>query len=341
MKQNRIILALLCMVTLCTSLFFTACNDNTQNQWDTSQRGNSDANINNLGLAAAYNDRTFYIGTEKGYDLIYEADENGAPQKAVTGLTGYIQFLNVLNDTFYFLGVTYDKEGNRSESIFSADLNGKNKNCIYTMAKGTSTSYLAAVGQLLIYASADEKGKTKVCAVNPTEKTEAELFTEKEALRSLQIYNGRFYYITENKICSVNMDGTDKKTIYKSPDWIGNLLILDHSVYFTKSLEDDIGRHDALCRVNKKGENYKELFSKGKWICNVNGNDKTIYFADHTYDNEGNLKEAVFYSLDTKTAKIAEIGRTETDYTGLEICNNLLIYHLNDEHLTTQVLPIE
>ncbi len=341
MKQHPVIFASFCIVLFCICLLCTACDGKEQTSWDTSLRGNSDANINNLGLAAANGDRVYYVGTETEYDLIYEADENGEPQKALTGLTGYIQFLNIANDTLYFLGVTYDENENRSESIFSADLNGENKNCIYTMKEGESTSYLAAVGNLLIYAAATEKGKTRVCAINPGEQTEAELFTEKESIHSLQINNDRFYYITENEIRSIRIDGTDKKTLYKSDQWIGNMVILDGAVYFTKSHDESGGHHDSICRVRMKGENFEELFPGGKWINTMNGKDKTLYFADHTNDSEGNLKEAVFYSLNTETAEITELGRTEQEYTGMAICNNLLIYHLNDEHLTAQFIKLQ
>ena len=337
MKQHRIISALIC-VTLCLlTILCSACGGKEQEMWDTSRRGNTDANINNLGLSAAAESSIFYVGTETEYDLIYEADENGVPQKALTGLTGYIQFLNITEDTLYFLGVTYDEYENRSESIFSADLNGENKNCIYTMKSGSAASYLSAVGDLLIYASSEENGKSRVCAVNPADQTEAELFSEKGAIRSLQIEDSRFYYITGNKIRSVRMDGTDKKTLYESKEWIGNMVILSGSLYFTQYHEDSLGHHDSICRINKKGEDLEELFSAGKWINAMNAKDEILYFDDQTFDNEGNFKEAVFYAMNTKTAEITEVDRTEQEYTGMEICGNLLIYHLTDEHLTAQI----
>ena len=339
MKQHRIISPLICVI-LCVFTFLCSACGTEQEAWDTSLRGNTDANINNLGLSAAAENAVYYVGTETEYDLIYEADENGEPQKAVTGLTGYIQFLNITDDTLYFLGITYDEYENRSESIFSADLNGENKNCIYTMAQGSSTSYLAAVGDLLIYAASEESGKTRVCAVHPADQTEAELFSEKETIRSLQIDGDRFYYITENKICSVRMDGTDKKTLYEAEEWIGNMVILKNALYFTESHEEPPGHHDSICRISKKGEDFEELFSGGKWIGTMNGKDDTLYFTDHTNDSEGNLKEAVFYGMDIKTADITELGRTEQEYTGMEICGDLLIYHLSDEHLTTRILKL-
>lgn len=341
MKQHRIRAALTFFIFLIFSLLCAACGGEEENPWDTSRRGNSDANINNLGLSVAGENTVYYVGTETEYDLIYEADENGSPQKALTGLTGYIQFLNIADDTLYFLGVTYDENENRSESIFSADLNGENKSCIYTMKEGSATSYLAAVGDLLIYASSEENGKTRVCAVNPEERTEAELFSEKETIRALLIDSDRFYYITDNKIRSVRLDGTDKMTIYESEEWIGNMVLLKDALYFTESHDEDIGHHDSICRISKKGEDFEEMFSGGKWINTMNGKDETLYFADHTNDSEGNLKEAVFYAFDTQTAEITELGRTEQEYTGMEICGDLLICHLTDEHLTTQIFKLQ
>ena len=41
--------------------------------------------------------------------------------------------------------------------------------------------------------------------------------------------------------------------------------------------------------------------------------------------------------MNTKTAEITEVDRTEQEYTGMEICGDLLIYHLTDEHLTAQI----
>lgn len=340
MKGHRIIFALFIITLLWIPLICSGCSSEEYEGLNGSTRGNSDGNINNLGLSVQNGDTLYYVGTENEYDLIYEADLSGEPQKALTGLTGYIQFLNVADQTLYFLGITYDDAEQRSESIFSADLNGENKTCLYTIKAGESTSYLNALGGLLIYAAADEKGRTRVCAINPQDRTEAELFSEKETIHSLLIDGERFYYITDNRICSIRVDGTDKKTIYESEEWIGNMVLLENALYFTKSHDDDIGHHDAICRVNQNGEDFEELFTEGKWIGAMNGEGQILCFADNTNDSEGNLKEAVFYALNTEKAEITELGRTQQEYTGMEICGDLLICHLADEHLTTQIIKL-
>ena len=75
MKKRSAIGAVLALI-LSAGLLFSACGGSTTGNLTINDRGNTDSNINNLGLAAAKDHTLYYTGTETENDLIYEADEN-------------------------------------------------------------------------------------------------------------------------------------------------------------------------------------------------------------------------------------------------------------------------
>lgn len=326
-------------LVLSAGLLFSACTGSETNNLTIINRGNTDSNINNLGLAAAKDNRIYYTGTETEYDLIYQADENGKPQKALTGITGYIQFLNVLDDTIYFLGITYDRNENRTEAIFSADPDGEEQSSIYTMKAGESTSYLTAADNLLIYVTTNEKERSKIGAINAKEETEATLLTENAPIRSLNIYEDKFYYICENTVYCASLDGKEKTELFASERWIGNMVINDDRIYLTRAGEAE-NANDEICSIHMNGENLEVIYNKAKRISTVNTDGFALYFTADTYDGKGNRIETTIYRWDTDNEKITTLAAINDDYIDMEICNELLIYHINDNHGTVKTIPL-
>ncbi|MBQ1252223.1 MAG: hypothetical protein IIY02_04830 [Firmicutes bacterium] len=332
MKRYRkyILLTILIFMPFCT-----ACDAEGSYSQNPSLRGNHDNNIHNLGLSVENEEKTFTVRTENGYDIIYEMDQNGNPVKALSGFAGYIQYLNIINDTCYYLGITYDPNEQRKESIFTIDLNGKNQNCIYDIPEHSAVTYFSAVGDLLILSIEQEDGETAVHAIHPTEMTEAILLKEDQPIRSLQIRDGVFYYISENTLYSANMDGTDKKKIFKSSSRISNLAIIDDVFYLVQS--DDF---DHIIAVNTDGKIIDDIFKNGKYITHMNKYKTELIFADYNRDSEGDLKEAILYRFDTQTGELTELSRTSSEYTGIEICGDRIFLHHNDEDLTLKTIPL-
>lgn len=334
MKKNIISKIIYRFCLILTLFLFTACESDTS--WDTSQRGNSDGNLANLGLTATDGDTLYLIGTSSPHDLIYEADEEGNPQKAITGLTGYIQFLNIQNDAFYFLGITYDSEENRSEGIFSADLDGENQNCLYNIESGSTVTYLAAVGDLLICAVENEEGKTDVRALYPAENSEARLFSENHTVRSLLINEGKCYYIMENKIICRDLDGNNRTTLLRSDQWIGNMITDGAALYYTKSTEHG----DVIEKSDLNGENTVTLFENSSYISHMNLTGNTLCFADDQRDSENELIQSTLRTINTETAETENIATVKEDYIGLSIIDDLLICHMNDDALTAKIFEL-
>lgn len=328
---SKIFIGLFPMLIL---FLFTACRDDTT--WNTSQQGNSSGNLANLGLAAEGEDSLYLIGTTSPHDLIYKADEAGNLQKAITGLTGYIQFLNIQEDTFYFLGITYDSEENRSEGIFSADLNGENQSCLYNIESGQTVTHLVAVGELLICAIEDEKEKTEVRAIYPAESSEAMLFSEKHPIRSLLIQNGSCYYITENKIICRDLDGGNRRTILESNARISNMVTDGSVLYYTVFTENG----DSIEKCDFNGEHPEVLFKGNAFIQHMNISGSTLCFTDDQNNSEGELIQATLRTIDLETEEITDIATIEEDYIGISVIGRQLICHLNDDALTARVFEL-
>lgn len=330
-KKKLLILCLCCLFPLLCA----ACENEEKLPLNPAQQGNSDYNLHNLGLSAETADAVFTVGTKNGYDLIFEAAPDGTLKKAVSGLVGYIQYLNIIGDTIYFVGITYDEYGQRTESVFSVNRNGENQNCVCSAEAGETITYFTAADQLLIFAAEDETGKTILHAVNPEDQTEAVLFKENSPIRSLQIHNDRFYYICENKIFAVDPDGSNKTKICKSENQIENPVFIDDEMYFI-----EIGENDRIMKITEEDTEPKAVFQNGKYIAHMNVYQNNIIFSDHSRDAEGNLKKAEIYKLNTETGEITKIFELENEYTGVEVCGDHLFIHLNDEHLTLKTIPL-
>ena len=338
MKKRFATRAVLALI-LSAGLLFSACGGSNTGNLTINNRGNTDSNINNLGLAAAKDHTIYYTGTETEYDLIYEADENGEPQKALTGITGYIQFLNVMDDTIYFLGITYDSNETRTEAIFSVGLDGQEQNSIYTMKAGESTSYLTAADDLLIYVTTNEKERSKIGAINAKAETEATLLTENAPIRSLNIYEDKLYYICENTVYRASLDGKEKTKLFSADRWIGNMAINDDQIYLTRAGETE-NANDELCSLPINSENIEVIYNDAKRISTINTDGFALYFTADTYDGEGKRIETKIYRWDTDSEETTTLTTITDDYIDMEICNELLIYHINDNHNTIKTIPL-
>ena len=341
MKKNRLLIT--CTYLFCFTLLFLfcACTDHsgaTEKKTSASPEGNSDANLNNLGLAAADGETLYDIGSDGGYDIIYKTSANGAADDAIVGLDGYIQFLNISGGYFYFVGITYDSDGKSSKSIFRADLKGEEREWLFDLDAASSVSYMRVIGDTVFYAAATAADAAALYAVNIASGKQITLLTAEKTMESVNLTADSIYYAEENKICRANLDGSAKETLYTSEIWLGNLILNGDTLYFVETQKD---KTDSIRALSTAGGEPETLLSGINWINYLNIEGQTLYYADHTYDDEGNLKTAAFYGLALDSGETAFIGKTNKFYVGFSIVDGKLIYQEeNNGALSAKVLPL-
>lgn len=341
MKKNR--LRMTFAYLFCFSLLFLFCGCNGQsgaaeNESQASPQGNSDANLNNLGLAATDGDTVYDIGSDGDYDVVYKTSDDGTAEEAIVGLDGYIQFLNISDGYFYFVGVTYDSDGKSSESIFHADLKGEKKEWLFDIDENLTASYMRVVDDTVYYAVSTDEEASSLYAVNLKSGKQITLISAEAAIQSVNLAENAIYYVENNRICRVNPDGSERETLYTADIWAGNLILDGDNLYFVETQKD---KTDSICSVSITGGEAKTLLSGVNWINYLNIEGQTLYYADHTYDGQGNLKTAAFYGLSLDSGKTTLIGETNTSYVGFSVAGSKLIYQEEaDGAFTAKILPL-
>ncbi len=330
MKKNRLLIT--GTYLFCFTLLFLFCgcagqSGTAEKETSASPEGNSDANLNNLGLAATDGETLYDIGSDGGYDIIYKTSDDGAAAEAIVGLDGYIQFLNISGGYFYFVGITYDSDGKSSEAIFRADLKGEKREWLFDLDEDLSVSYMRVVKDTIFYAAANPEDASSLYAVNIASGKQITLLSAEKTLESINLTGDNIYYVEGNHLCRANLDGSAKKTLYTGEIWLGNLLLNGDTLYFVETQKDQT---DSIRALSTTGGEPKTLLSGINWINYLNIAGKTLYYADHVYDDEGNLKTAAFYGLSLDSGETALAGKTEKSYAGFSILDGKLIYQ--EEH---------
>ncbi|HMM05922.1 MAG TPA: DUF5050 domain-containing protein [Clostridiales bacterium] len=341
MRKNRLLITVTYL--FCFTLLFLFCGcashgNAAEKETTASPEGNSDANLNNLGLAATDGETLYDISSDGGYDIIYKAATNGAAAKAIVGLDGYIQFLNISGDYFYFVGITYDGDSTSSEAIFRADLKGEEREWLFDIDKASSVSYMRVVDDTVFYAATTAEDAAALYAVNLDSGKKITLLSAEKAIESVDLTADSIYYAEGNQICRANLDGSAKEALYTGEIWLGNLILDGDTLYFVETQKD---KTDSIRALSIAGGEPKTLLSGINWINYLNIDGKTLYYADHTYDGEGNLKTAAFYGLSLDSEETTLVGETDASYVGFSIVDNKLIYQEeNDGDLSAKVLPL-
>lgn len=342
MKRNHL------LITITLFWFFgigilTLCgcsdeNDTTDKDTAVNPPGNSDANLNNLGLAATDGASLYYITSDGGYDIIYKTADDGTADEAILGLSGYIQFLNISDGFFYFVGVTYDSDGKAGESVFRADLSGDERKWLFDIDESLSVSYMRVVDDTIFYVASTSEDETAIYAVNIESGTQITLITEENAIQSVNLAENSIYFVDGTEICRADLDGSEKETLYTGNVWVGNMILSGDKLYFVETQKDQT---DNICVLSKNGGEPETLLTGINWINYLNLKGQTLYYADHTYDDEGNLKTASFYGLDIVSGETAAIGETNASYVGFSVIDGNLIYQEeNSGALTAKVIPL-
>lgn len=343
MRKNRLLITvtyLFCFTLLFLFCGCTAHSGTTEKETTTVPEGNSDANLNNLGLAVTDGETLYNIDSDGGYDIIYKTSANGDADDAIVGLDGYIQFLNISGGYFYFVGITYDSDGQSSEAIFRADLKGKEREWLFDLDKDLSVSYMRVVDDTVFYAATTAEGAAALYAVNIDSDKQITLLSTEKAIESINLTADSIYYAEGNQICCANLDGSAKETLYTSEIWLGNLILNGDTLYFVETQEDTT---DSIRALSIAGGEPETLLSGINWINYLNIEGKTLYYADHTYDDEDNLKTAAFYGLALSSGETTLIGKTEKSYVGFSIIDGKLIYQVDEENdgdLSAKILPL-
>ena len=341
MKRTPLLLIIVPLFCFFSAVALCGCDNaaatSTPALADTGARGNSDANLNHMGLAAARDTDVYCVGSRNDYDIVYEADAAGQGKRALFGLTGYIRFLNVTDDAFYFIGVTSDGNGNDSEALFRVDADGMNKSRLFAIDPNLTVVYMTVAGETALYAAATAEGESRVCALDLRNGGETTLFTTENEIQSLNIAGGNLYYIADNAICRRALDGTGAETLYTSNIWLGNMVFGNNCLYFVETERD---KTDSIKSLKPDGSDKKTLISDLNWVNELNIRDQTLYYADHTYDSDGHFQSAAFYGLDLTTGKTRQLGQTKKDYVGFDVAGANLFYHLKDDNFTVKHISL-
>lgn len=330
--MKRIFVALLFLLTL----LFCGCNTHgEQSGLFSASRGNTDGNLHNLGLTVENGTAFSYVGSTEDFDLIYQSDGKGNAEKAVSGLKGYIRFLNYINGTYYFLGVTYRENGEAAEGIFSCNPGTDTKTCLYPLKQGQTVSYLAAADKLLFFAL-HEQETTELRAVNPAAKTEAVLFKSDYPLRDINLTDSGFYCIEGNRIITANRNGKNKAAVYTGKQPPIHLEVINGTLYFV--LQEEKG--DTLYALKEGAKKPKAIYTEaGVLINHLNTEGNNLYFSADRMSN-GELSDATLFRYNTQTAEAEEITAVEDGYTGFEIADGMLVIHHEDDTLSTAAIPL-
>lgn len=342
MKRNHLLMTItlfwlfgIGLLTLCGC---TGENSATEKKTTVLPQGNSDANLNNLGLAATDGDSLYYINSDKGYDIIYKAAADDRADEAILGLSGYIQFLNISDGFFYFVGVTYDSDGKAGASVFRASLDGEERKWLFDIDESLDVNYMRVVDDTVFYVASASEDKSALYAVNIESGAQTALIAEDDAIQSVNLAENGIYYVDGTEICRAKPDGSEKEALYTGNIWVGNMILNGDKLYFTETQKD---RTDNICVLNNDGGEPETLLTGINWVNYLNIEGQTLYYADHTYDGEGNLKSAAFYGLDTVSGETAAVGETNGSYVGFSIIDGNLIYQEEDNGaLTAKVIPL-
>jgi hypothetical protein len=219
---------------------------------------------------------------------------------------GCISNINVYKDKVY-LAADYDAEG-----LFRCNLDGSNLEVISQQKLCNVIVY-----DNKIYAISE--GDWKLVRFN----LDGSNWEELESCFCFIIEEAKVYYIGYeigefNGICSMNLDGTDKRELFKT-DYGYNLNYSDGWIYFNNE--------DAICRIMEDGTDYTRVREGSAWRVNLDG--EYIYFIDPTsmYElirmkKDGSEEETISYWEINEYSILGDFIR----YNGI-----------NDNHATHQI----
>lgn len=341
MRKNPLLMTATYLFCFTLLFLFCACQSQSggaEKETAALPAGNSDANLNNLGLAATDGETLYDIASDGGYDIIYKTAADGSAAAAVVGLDGYIQFLNVSGGYFYFVGSTDNSNGKPEKAIFRADLKAKEKEWLFDLDGALSVTYMRVVEDTVFYAATTGEEAAALYGVNLAKGKRITLLTAEKTIDSIHLTAEGIYYAEGNRICRANLDGSEKEILYTGEIWLGNLILDGDTLYFVETQRD---KTDSICALSADGGEAKTILAGVNWINYLNIAGETLYYADHTYDGDGNLETAAFYGLSLSSGKTALVGETDGPYAGFSIIGNKLIYQ--EEHdgaLTAKVIPL-
>lgn len=206
----------------------------------------SDSEINNLYVTK--NNIYFIDSGNDGKGKIISANADGSNAVTIKEKDSIISF--IINDSSIYYGCSY-------ESIRRCDLNGDNDQKIYsTSSTSLFSAYAIADSRLYVatYTVVDDYSVLESLDLDGNNQTEVKKFDKKEWIESLNIFDNQIYYsmgmlnsdydVTSGKLCSMNLDGSNEKTIRSKEIEIMGLNIAGHWLFYYN--EDK----SALIKIN-------------------------------------------------------------------------------------------
>lgn len=273
------------------------------------KKDNSNGNLSNMGLVTEYKGVTYYNKYEKG---IF-SNKNGN-EKQLTEETAYS--LNAVDDKIYYMTVA----DFNNVTIKYFDLKNESIKNVATVYTSNSKFY---VDNNYIYYLSNSSG---ICRIDLNGENEERIINEN--IQDFQIYNDKFFYVSNNQILSANKNG-ENNVLLNEETFAKKIQVVEKWIYYYNENEN------SLFRVNFDG-------SKNEVVSVLVNNETYNISGKYVYYLDENNSKIVRMQLN-KTNKCNDVANISVSKTKINIAGNV-IYYLDksiDESQTYQIFRVK
>ena len=279
-------------------------------------RGNTVSNINNGGLVAKKGDWIYYVsvGDKKSYK-IFKMRLDGTENQLLCDNAGI--YLNIVGDWLYYCN---------DKGIYKIKLDGKG---LEQISKDRA-SQMTVIDNYVFYHSGNAMEKESIRVITTDGKNRKILRDDVMWTQDhITVLDNSIYYNMYNTVYTLNIDGSDHKSIEKSDLFVDYMTVYNKNIYFS----DNSFLHGVhyIGKMSDDGKD-KQIFEMDMYTRCLNVYDGYIYYGKYYYDLKGKAwKTAGLWKMKCDGTQEQKIS--DAEIYGLLIFDRLICYYDSNGNL--------
>ncbi len=302
----------------------------------TNTAGNSAGNIACGGIATIQGDTIYYMQVHSGNDddIILSMDKNGGNEKELYTFAGDIYYLNVIGDTLYFNGDSFDE----SDTLVSSNI------YCYRITDGTvETVYNSPAYLYGLFVKDDkmyfavEKEDSSTCDIYASNLDGSNATYIASTSYYFTVNNDQIYYCNDITLYRCDMNGNNSTEIYTSSDSLMGFCLENSNIYVAEYVSDG---YPAITAMNADGSNVTNVVKSTatNGITEINIDNGKLYYVDTTYNDD--FSEAIsasFCFVQSDGSGAMTLGTTDGSIYNTSLCGGWLFYYDSNKGETVKL----